>query len=161
MRGVLPQMIDVERLALKRERLEGAFALSGLERLAEMATGPDGEVGFELDFFRDDQGRVRISGSIQGNLTLTCQRCLQPVRQELIATVELMALTDESALTQLPGDLEPLITDGRPVRLMDLIEDEALLALPIVALHGQCSSPLHDQSGERDGHAFETLMGKE
>jgi uncharacterized protein len=92
---------------------------------------------------------------------LTCQRCLQPVRHELAARVELMALVDESALSQLPGDVEPLLTGGQPVRLADLVEDEALLALPIVASHPGCLPPSHDKSRDEDGHPFAVLRRKE
>ena len=159
--GALPQLIEVERFAVKRKRIEGAFAVASLDRLMQMVAGPDGEVGFALEFFRDEQGQSRISGTIQGSVMLTCQRCLQPVRHELVACVELMALVDESALSQLPGDVEPLLTGGQPVRLADLVEDEALLALPIVASHPQCSPPSHDKSGDEDGNPFAALKRKE
>ncbi|MGB5234769.1 MAG: YceD family protein, partial [Candidatus Macondimonas sp.] len=120
-----------------------------------------GEVGFALAFFRDDQGRSRVTGAIQGSVMLTCQRCLQPVRHELAGSIELMALADESALSELPGDVEPLLTEGQPVRLADLVEDEALLALPIVALHPRCLPPSHDKSGNEDGNPFAVLKRKE
>lgn len=161
MSGTLPKFIDVERFAAKHERIEGVFTVTALDRLMQMAATPDGEVGFALAFFRDDQGRSRVTGAIQGSVMLTCQRCLQPVRHELAGSVELMALADESALSQLPGDVEPLLTEGQPVRLADLVEDEALLALPIVALHPQCLLPSHDKSGNEDGNPFAALKRKE
>jgi len=161
MSGALPKFIDIERFAAKRERIEGAFAVATLDRLMQMAATPDGEVGFALAFSRDDQGRSRVMGTIQGSVMLTCQRCLQLVRHELAGSVELMALADESALSQLPGDVEPLLTGGEPVRLADLVEDEALLALPIVALHPQCLPPSHDKSGNEDGNPFAALKRKE
>ncbi len=161
MSGALPKFIDVERFAAKHERIEGVFTITALDRLMQMAATPDGEVGFALAFFRDDQGRSRVTGAIQGSVMLNCQRCLQPVRHELAGSIELMALADESALSDLPGDVEPLLTEGQPVRLADLVEDEALLALPIVALHPQCLLPSHDKSGNEDGNPFAVLKRKE
>lgn len=159
--GALPQWIEVERFAARRERIEGVFAVAALDRLMQIVAAPDGEIGFSLDFFRDDQGRSRISVAIEGSVMLLCQRCLQPVRHALAGSVELMALADESALSQLPGDVEPLLTGGQAVRLSDLVEDEALLALPIVALHPQCSPPSHDKPEDEDANPFAVLKRKE
>lgn len=159
--GALPQWIEVERLAEKGELIEGVFAVSALDRLREMGAAPEGEVNFALVFARDDQNRARVAVTIKGNVLLVCQRCLQPVRHELSGSAELMALADEAALLQLPGDVEPLLTGGQPIRLVELVEDEALLALPIVALHSQCTLPAHDKSANEDINPFAVLKRKE
>lgn len=137
----LPDLLDVDRLALRGARLEGRFAIARFDRLRDMVAEPDGEVVFALRFYRDSEGRTRIAGTIAGRVVLVCQRCLQPVEQGLAAEMDLVALAEERDLSQVPAEAEPLLTGGEPVRLIDLIEDEAILALPIVAFHNQCTAP--------------------
>ncbi|MDY6957144.1 MAG: YceD family protein [Pseudomonadota bacterium] len=153
----LPEFIEVDRFAAKGGRLEGGYTVAALKRLEQMVAEPAGDIRFALNFRRDDEGRSRISGEIQGEVVLTCQRCLRRYRQALAGTVDLTALADERRLTDIPGDSEPLLTDGQPVRLADLVEDEAILALPIVALHPQCSPPEHDRSGGSEESPFAVL----
>ena len=147
----LPDLLDVNRLALRGVRLEGRFAIARFDRLRDMVAEPDGEVAFALRFYRDSEGRARIAGTIAGRVVLVCQRCLQPVEQGLAAEMDLVALAEERDLIQVPAEAEPLLTGGEPVRLTDLIEDEAILALPIVAVHEQCAAP--DAGASRNGDA--------
>ncbi|HXF07022.1 MAG TPA: YceD family protein [Candidatus Acidoferrales bacterium] len=137
----LPDLVDVDRLARRGARLEGRFAIVQFDRLRDMVAEPDGELSFVLRFYRDGEGRSRISGTIEASVVLVCQRCLQPMEQGLAAEVALVALAEERDLSQVPAEAEPLLTGGEPVRLIDLIEDEAILALPIVALHNHCTAP--------------------
>lgn len=137
----LPELVDVDRLSLRGARLEGRFAIVQFERLRDMVAEPDGELSFALRFYQDGEGRSRIAGTIEASVVLVCQRCLQPMEQRLAAETELVALAEERDLSQVPAEAEPLLTGGEPVRLIDLIEDEAILALPIVAVHDQCAAP--------------------
>jgi uncharacterized protein len=45
---------------------------------------------------------------------------------------------------QVDESLEPLLAEEGSIRLLDLVEDELLLALPAVALHDQCEAPAFD-----------------
>ena len=137
----LPDLIDVDRLAQRGARLEGRFAIVQFHRLRDMVAEPDGELSFALRFYQDGEGRTRIAGAIEASVVLVCQRCLQPMEQPLAAETELVVLAEERDLSEVPADAEPLLTGGEPVRLIDMIEDEAILALPIVAVHEQCAAP--------------------
>ena len=157
----LPDLLDIDRLALRGARLEGQFAIARFDRLRDMVAAPDGEIAFALRFYRDGEGRRRIAGTIAGRVALVCQRCLQPVEHGLAAETDLVALADEGDLIHVPAEAEPLLTGGEPVRLTDLIEDEAILALPIVAVHEQCAAPDAGVSRGESANPFAALKRDE
>jgi uncharacterized protein len=63
---------------------------------------------------------------------MTCQRTLKRFAQPIDSTSDVAVVASESEADALPEDLEPkLVPDGR-LRLVELVEDELLLALPLV-----------------------------
>jgi uncharacterized protein len=71
---------------------------------------------------------------MSARVPLRCQRCLETVRVELEQELNL-AVTAESGEQAVPDQMEawPLLTG--PVSLGELLEDELLLALPLVPMH--------------------------
>ena len=75
---------------------------------------------------------------------LICQRCLQPLAVDLaIDRTFRFARDDEEAaqLDQVAED-EDVLALGRPLDLLSLLEDELIMALPIVPRHQVCPQPL-------------------
>ncbi len=100
----------------------------------------------------DDNGRVTamlsmhmngvvptMHGEIQAQVRLICQRCLEPVVVELAAKTSLGFVQTEEQAALLPSDLEPFLYEEEEIPLSSVLEQELLLALPIVAYHDQCS----------------------
>jgi len=71
-----------------------------------------------------------------------CQRCLEPVSIDLDCQVSLALVESEEAASRLPDSMEPLISPDETVDLLELIEDELILALPIVPRHTSCEPPV-------------------
>lgn len=130
----LPLHIDPLNFAERGKRLSGAIKISELTRLSEMLLEKSGEI--EIDFSFDKEGRVpTITGEIKANLSLECQSCLKQVVLPIDKHIKLgMVLTLEQA-DRLPSDCEPLMMDGEKISLIDLVEDELLLALPDFPKH--------------------------
>jgi len=136
----LPQQIDVRRFAELGRRLEGDISLQDCPRLSQAVKAGEGPISVALDFEKQSGGRSVVSGSIRGRIVLDCQRCLEPVSIDLQCDVLLGIVDSETEAELLPDDLEPLVA-GDEVNLIELIEDEMLLALPIVPVHDQCDPP--------------------
>ena len=70
-----------------------------------------------------------------------------------IAEVRLGIISDQSLAETLPDMYEPLVTGPEPVFLRDVIEDELILALPLVPKHPneQCKESLDSKSS---GHSI-------
>lgn len=130
----LPERVDAARLADSGERLAGSLAAERLPRLLEAALALSG-VRAELGFRRDAGGRCLIEGFARARVELVCQRCMEPVACDLEAAFTLCVVGDEAAAAALPEPLEPLVQTRRLTDTAALVEDELLLALPLVARH--------------------------
>ena len=108
----------------------------------------DQPVRVRLAFGRDEDGRRRVQGRVETSLVLVCQRCLEPVQQEVAADVDLMVVWSEEQAKALPADLDPLLVTEERMTLAELVEEELLLAMPLVALHDQCPDPPPQSAGD-------------
>ncbi|WP_297749197.1 DUF177 domain-containing protein [Hydrogenophaga sp.] len=72
-------------------------------------------------------------------LPLTCQRCLGPVETDLEVDRWFRFVADEAAAEAQDDDCEEdlLALEPRP-NLYEVLEDELLMALPLVPVHGIC-----------------------
>lgn len=67
---------------------------------------------------------------------MQCQRCMDEVEIAIDSTFTLGVVDSEAFAEKLPEKYEPLlIEEDEKLFLQDLIEDELILALPIVAMH--------------------------
>ena len=136
----LPAFIDPKRLASQGTNLKGVVALAQMSRLADMLCGiAQGEAQIDWLFALDDKLRTTINGRLQTQMTLLCQRCLQPMLYPVDVQVALIVQTEEQDDDELIG-YEPIILNSTQVSLVKLIEDELILAIPIIAKHTICPS---------------------
>ena len=147
----LPETIRPLELVRQLARVEGDMEIAGMKRLAGRLADSGGTVHADLRFGRD-AGNVRyVRGRIRTRLTLTCQRCLEDLCFPVDIAVSLGIIGAAGEAESLPGEYEPLLLDeSETMRLGDLIEDELILALPIVARHGreECSAALPEAPHE-------------
>lgn len=142
-------MIDPGKFADSGERLEGRLPIRELVQLNDLVAKPDGTVSFSLLFGRNDRGNVVISGDLSGELTVICQRCLNPMPLQINSRIHVGVVDEPEQMAALPEDLEPVITEDRKVALVRLIEEELLLALPLAPVHDLPDCP---GSGLLDTH---------
>lgn len=133
----LPVHIDPFRMAETRRLLEGKYALNDMTRLGESLQDTEGEVSVSLEFGIDNEGIRFIRGRVQAEVSLICQRCLEVMRYPIDSEFVLGLVRSMAEAEALPSHYEPLVVDDEPQYLRDIIEDELLLALPIVAMHEQ------------------------
>ncbi len=132
----LPEIIRPLELVRARARLEGELDIAAMERLKGRLQGNQGRARVRLRFGRDANGCPYIKGRVTASLGLLCQRCLENMQIPVDIAVSLGIIGAAADAERLPGDYEPLLLDEtEAVALGALIEDELLLALPIVALH--------------------------
>ncbi len=140
MRENLPLEINPISLADRGEILKGKLAVSDLPRLLGFLASSEGYVQVELRFGREAYGPRTIKGCISGRLQLVCQRCGQPVSYDINTMLSLSPVFSDSQAAGLPEEYDPLVTAGEPVRVVDMVEEELLLSLPMVPKHelGEC-----------------------
>lgn len=151
----LPERIDPLRLAETGRTLCGQVELCHLKRLAATLISAEGAAHVELDFGVDEAGVRYLSGRLRAEVELVCQRCLEPMRFELSAEPLLGIVTDAAMAERLPSQYEALIAGEKgPLLLQDIIEDELILALPIVPRHAvEACSHTGTVRGDEEGAA--------
>ncbi len=131
----LPESIEPVGLADAGRSFRGEVPVSELMRLRPSLTSADGCLKVELEF-RLDERRVRtLSGCIEGSVDLVCQRCLESLMFPLDVEFKLGIISADEEINRLPDGYEPLLVTGEPLRTLDVIEDEVLLAVPVIPLH--------------------------
>lgn len=147
-----PLRLEVQAFAKDAAQLEGRWPLERLDRVAgsaaRVATGEGlGEVAWSArGEFRPQRGgeaQTWLHVTAAAALPLECQRCLQPVTVTLRVERSFLFVHGEDTAAQLDADSEDdVLAMTRALDLRELIEDELLLAMPIVPRHEVCPTPL-------------------
>jgi len=125
-----------------RRSFQGELPVAALKRLGEVLAGTEGTLQYELDFGRDEFGTAYLDVRVQAPLTLTCQRTLEPFVLPVTVDSRLGLIRSEREESALPPGSEPLlVADDSKLSLADVIEDELLLALPLVPVNPDSSLP--------------------
>lgn len=132
----MPDRVDPWRLIELGETLEGRIALKSLPRLAPLLVNVTGNAAFVLVFRKDASPRSLIDCHIQAELTLVCQRCLQPMSHPVDVKGHLALVQGMLEAGQLPKTLDPLmLAEDELLDVQRLVEDELLLAIPVSPRH--------------------------
>lgn len=141
MSSQLPEHIEPCDLTEKGARLVGNLDLGRMGRLSLSLFRANGAVEIEIEFGKDEQGNRLVTGEWSTRLELICQRCLEPMEIALSGEFrfELVGGTQESGRMSL--DFEPIpVFESETVSLLEIVEDEIILALPMAPVHaiGDC-----------------------
>jgi uncharacterized protein len=161
-----PRRLDVARFAADAGELDGAWPVAELPRLADSECPPDAAGDGTPRAAAEPQRQVRwravgstrvVGGEAQPWLALTasatvvlqCQRCLQPMDEAVHVDRHFRFVRDEATAAALDEEIEDEVLElPRALDLRELVEDEMLLALPLVPRHAQCPQPLPRSFGD-------------
>lgn len=124
--------LEVDRLADGGAEVDFAVPLP---ELAGLPAGTGGSVAGCARFARA-RGFPTAELTVHGAATLECQRCMQPMSVPIDTVVQLALVASEADVARVPPELEPVLAPGGRISLGELVTEELLLTLPIVALHG-------------------------
>lgn len=152
-----PLRLDVAAFAAEAGRLEGCWPGADLTRLAASQAPPQ-DAGADPVTWRC-RGERRPVAAAQPELWLhlhaatevwlTCQRCLQPLHRPLAVERALRFVHSETEAEALDAESEEdVLALTRVLDLRELVEDELLLALPLVPRHEVCPQPLIAQRAQ-------------
>ena len=145
--------------------LRGTVVISNLERLLPVLVSDEGELRVEMELGKDLDGTRYLKGSIQGEVILKCQRCLNNMTLPLDLGFRLGLVASDDAANALPDRYEPLLVTAEPAHIADVIAEEVLLAIPIVPKHGDrvdCQEFVKDYTppeSEQRKNPFAVLAG--
>ena len=129
----LPARIDIDRLARGRHDFAGPLPAVALPRLEASGAHPDSaSASLSID---TSGGLPRLEGRCQASLNVTCERCLGPLAIDIEGDFERVVVDRiEAADTLEPPEAVVVAPAGR-LDLLALLEDELLLAMPVVPRH--------------------------
>ncbi len=130
----LPDFIDPIAFAEKRRELSGTMRISEFARLSEVLADNRGEVKVEL-FFAKEGRLTTIHGTIKAVLALVCQTCLKEVLWPIDIIINLGVVSSLEQADRLASQYEPFLLHSEKISLMELVEDEIILALPDFPRH--------------------------
>ena len=147
-----PFRLDVVAFAKEAGELDGRWPLAQFDRIAESAVaGTPVTDADEVSWGVRGEQRQLPGGDAQTwlhvkaatHVSLECQRCLRPVDVPLQIARNFLFVHGEDAAAQLDADSEDdVLAMTRALDVRELIEDELLLAMPIVPRHEVCPEPL-------------------
>ncbi len=145
----LPERVNPFLLAERGRVLEGVLPLNRLPRLAEVLAADVAEQArVRLAFMRGRSGIAVLDGEVSAELALTCQRCLEPMAYPVESRINLALVESDAEAARLQEGYDTLLVEDETLSIPELIEDELLLALPLVPMHDatQACSPraLHE-----------------
>jgi uncharacterized protein len=123
--------LEVDRLADGGAEVDFAVPLA---ELPGVAAGVAGRVAGRARFART-RGLPVAELTVRGAATLECQRCMQPMSVPIDTTVKVALVASEADVARVPPELEPMLAPEGRISIAELITEELLLTLPIVALH--------------------------
>lgn len=148
--------LDVAGLAQANGYLKGQDSLQKYERLRQESCR------LEADLTKNESVNWTATGELIDNageaskvkpqiwlhvaahttLPQTCQRCLGEVGMQLVVNRSYRFVADEAtAEAQDDASEEDVLAISREFNLLELIEDELLMALPLVPMHDICPVP--------------------
>ena len=129
--------------------------LQNMERLAQETQGlkPDSTVNWkataELRPGADAEGDVWLHLAARTSVPLTCQRCMGTVATPLeVDQWYRFVATEDIAMAEDDASEEDLLVMAPQFDLLAVLEDELLMALPLVPMHGECPVPAVMRLGE-------------
>lgn len=145
-------VIDLLEFARVRGRLEGDDRPESFARLRDLLADGEGALRWRLSGER----RERAEGGsdaclllhLSGELRVGCIRCLKPVEVEIDEERLFRVTATESQAERLDAEndeCDALVADPR-FDVLELVEDEAILALPIAPRHEDCGLPVEPEA---------------
>lgn len=149
----LQRTVDVFALARTRGAVAAELPIHDADRLAAMLARTEGVLHYRAEFALDDRGRPAVRLVWSAALAAKCVRCGVPVELDVGADARFYFVRTEEELNALPIEPdeveEPLL--GSPSFDLDaLVEDEAILSLPLAPRHERCGDDAELIDGTRE-----------
>lgn len=147
-----PRRLDVAAFARANGVLEGDLPVAGLPRLAASELPADDGAPTAPVRWRAEGSMRPVTGGepeiwlrlgAEAVVRLQCQRCLQPVLEKLTVDRRFRFVRGEEEAARLDEEIDDdVLALERITDVLELLEDEFLLSLPIVPRHEICPQPL-------------------
>jgi len=147
---------DLDPLADGHARVDFRIPLAEFPRLAPALARREGHATGSVGFARE-AGIAVADVEVKAHLALACQRCFGALAWPVRTAGRVALVAGGAEAERVPAELETVLAPDHRLSLRDLVEEELLLALPLVALHpeGECAQALGAPAPEQPAPAEE------
>jgi len=135
-------VIDAFEFGRNSERREGVTQVAEMARLAADCADASGAIAWTIDGGQTRQGYPSLTLGVAGDVHLVCQRCLNPFSYHIDSSTMLVLGKDDQEADEIEEILDDesidVIVGSHACDIRQLLEDEALLALPQAPKHEVC-----------------------
>ena len=128
---------DPGLLGGQKAALSGVVDLNSLQRLRELLDSDEGSINVRFNFDQRQQQCVTVDIDYEADLRMVCQRCLEPFTIRLAERSSLAIIETDGAEDYAPEGYEPLLLEEAKLQPLALLEDELIMALPLVPRHAE------------------------
>lgn len=139
----IPQYIKVSQGLARSEQYAGEVDPQQMPRLRIELAGPSQPLQVSLALLRDRVGNW-LKGELHGSLDLQCSRCEQVFAWPLDAKVDLRLVRNDAEAQQVLEEADPYQVEDDRLPMVEVVEDEVLLALPMLPRCQQCEQAAAD-----------------
>ncbi|MBT3204363.1 MAG: hypothetical protein HOM14_11255 [Gammaproteobacteria bacterium] len=133
MQGKLQQVYRVSKELGQNSLLSGSFQLSKLARLCSLILSEEADLKVTFEFSTDVYQHPSIKGHLDTELLVECQRCLEPMVHPIDLDFHLLIDATEEDVQSF--QIDTVYTDEGYLDVFEVIEDELILALPLISMH--------------------------
>jgi len=156
--------IDSLDFARNGQSIRGELPVAELSRLQDLLETRQGVLSYSVRGGVDNQGSRYLDVNVTGRCLLRCQRCLEALDYQ-VGIVTRLLLRDQPTLEVLELDaavveeeFDSILADPH-LDVLNLLEDEVLLSLPIAPKHepGACQAAGGGNRQQEERHPFAVL----
>ena len=155
------KIVDSFEFCKQQQQLAGQTPVAEFARLAAELAASSGMLDWAITGGRHSSGLPQLSLKVQGQISLVCQRCLSPMPHGLSSESTLLLAKDEADADEVEARIDDerldVVAGSTSMDLMALLEDEALLALPLSPKHAQCPGDVPSAGTEKGESPFSVL----
>ena len=150
--------INSEDFAGNGRRISGEVPVAGLPRMLDMLENSQGILSYTVQGGVDQKGTHFLDVNLVGQCRLRCQRCLNGMDYPLQINTRLLLrdqasldAVDDKATSDADDEFDSILAE-KHLDVLDLLEEEILLSLPIAPKHelGACQAAngenMHEES---------------
>lgn len=127
----IPFKIHAAHALAHGEQHRGEIAVKLLPRLAEALAAPGAKLAVAIEATRAT-GYPAVRGRIEGRLPMECRRCGKRFDLALDLPLDLRLVFSDDEERNALQDCDPYRVEDDELRLHEIVEDEVLLALPML-----------------------------
>ena len=136
------KLIDSFEFCRHKQQQSGQIAIAEMARLSAELVDSQGELRWSLRGGQHASGLPQMQLEVVGEVHLMCQRCLTPYALQIATSTVLVLARDDAHADDIEAMLDDdsidVIVGSTTLDVLALVEDDALLALPLSPRHATC-----------------------